>query len=95
MTKSEHRDDGIADARTVKVSPHAYHFVGRMLQEFGPSASTAGFIVNYAHRDFEEGSALADLYTRNALGVGGNTLLRFDGGKYEFRASGGGSFLNG
>lgn len=86
---------GIADARTVKVSPHAYHFVGRMLQEFGPSASTAGFIVNYMHRDFEEGSPLADLYTRNALAVAGNTLLRFKGGQYEFRASGGSSVLNG
>ena len=59
------------------------------------SASTAGFIVNYMHRDLEEGSPLADLYTRNALGVAGNTLLRFKGGQYEFRASGGGSFLNG
>ena len=29
------------------------------------------------------------------LRVGGNTLLRFKGGQYEFRASGGGSFLNG
>ncbi len=29
------------------------------------------------------------------LAVGGNTLLRFKGGQYEFRASGGGSFLNG
>jgi hypothetical protein len=38
---------------------------------------------------------MADLYTRNALAVGGNTLLRFKGGQYEFRASGGGSFLNG
>ena len=86
---------GIADRRSVKVSPHAYHFVGRMLQEFGPSASTAGFIVNFMHRDFEEGSPLVDLYSRNALGVAGNTLLRFKGGQYEFRASGGGSFLNG
>jgi hypothetical protein len=83
------------ERRDVPVAPHAYHLVGRMLQEFGPSASTAGFIVNYMHRDFEEGSPLADLYTRNALAVGGNTLLRFRGGQYEFRASGGGSFLNG
>ncbi len=83
------------ERRDVPVAPHAYHFVGRMLQEFGPAASTAGFIVNYMHRDFEEGSPLADLYTRNALGVAGNTLLRFNGGQYEFRASGGGSFLNG
>lgn len=86
---------GLLDRRDVPVAPHAYHVVGRVLQEFGPSASTAGFIVNYLHRDFDEGSPLADLYSRNALGVAGNTLLRFRGGQYEFRASGGGSFLNG
>jgi hypothetical protein len=83
------------EQRDVDVAPHAYHAVGRMLQEFGANASTAGFIVNYMHRDFDEGSTLADLYTRNALGVAGNTLLRFKGGQYEFRASGGGSFLDG
>ncbi len=86
---------GLVDQRTVKVSPHSYHFVGRVLQEFGPSASTAGLIVNYVHRDFDEGSPLADIYTRDALGVGGSTLLRFKGGEYEWRASGGGSFLRG
>jgi hypothetical protein len=86
---------GVAGQRTVPVAPHAYHMVGRVLQEFGPSASTAGLLVNYVHRDFDDGSSLADLYTRNALGVAGNTLLRFKGGQYEFRASGGGSFLNG
>ena len=86
---------GSLDQRTVAVSPHAYHMVGRVLQEFGSSASTAGFLVNYVHRDFDEGSPLADLYTRNALGVAGNTLLRFKGGQYEFRASGGGSVING
>ena len=83
------------DRQDVKVSPRAYHFVGRMLQEFGPLASTAGFIVNYVHRDFDEGSPLANLYTRDALGVAGNTLLRFNGGQYELRVSGGGSFLSG
>jgi len=86
---------GALEQRTVAVSPHAYHMVGRVLQEFGPSASTAGFLVNYVHRQFDEGSPLADLYTRNALGVAGNTLLRFKGGQYEFRASGGGSLING
>ena len=86
---------GSLERRDVPVAPHAYHFVGRMLQEFGPNTSTAGFIVNYMHREFEDGSALADFYTRNALAVAGNTLLRFNGGQYEFRASGGGSFLNG
>ena len=83
------------EQRDIDVAPHAYHVVGRVLQEFGPLASTAGFIVNYVHRDFKDGSPLSDLYTRNALAAAGNTLLRFSGGKYEFRASGGGSFLNG
>ena len=98
VTDDEHAQvasAGLGEPRAVAVSPHAYHMVGRVLQEFGPLASTAGFIVNYVHRDFEEGSALADLYTRNAFAAAGNTLLRFSGGKYEFRASGGGSFLNG
>ncbi len=85
----------IAGTRAIEVAPHAYHVVGRMLQEFGPSASTAGFLFSAVHRDFAEGSPLANLYTRNALGVAGNTLLRFNGGQYELRASGGGSFLNG
>ena len=86
---------GSMERRDVDVAPHAYHFVGRMLQEFGANQSTAGFIVNYMHRDLDEGSPLANLYTRNALAMAGNTLLRFKGGAYEFRASGGGSFLNG
>ncbi|HEX4915049.1 MAG TPA: DUF5916 domain-containing protein [Vicinamibacterales bacterium] len=86
---------GSPDRRDIDVAPHAYHFVGRMLQEFGANQSTAGFIVNYMHRDMDEGSPLADLYTRNALAVAGNTLLRFNGGAYELRAAGGGSFLNG
>jgi hypothetical protein len=83
------------DRQSIKVSPRAYHMVGRALQEFGPLASTAGFLVNYVHRDFDEGSPLTDLHPRNALGVAGNTLLRFKGGRYEYRASGGGSFING
>ncbi len=86
---------GVAGQQVVPVAPHAYHVVGRVLQEFGTSASTAGFLVNYVHRQFDEGSPLANLYTRNALGVAGNTTLRFRDGQYEFRGSGGGSFLNG
>ena len=86
---------GSFERRDVDVAPHAYHFVGRMLQEFGANQSTAGFIVNYMHRDLDAANPLGDLYTRNALAAAGNTLLRFKGGAYEFRAAGGGSFLNG
>ena len=93
--QAEVADLGGLDRQAIKVSPHAYHMVGRVLQEFGPSASTAGFIVNYVHRDFDEGSPLANLYTRDALGAAGHTLLRFKGGQYELRASAGGSMVSG
>jgi Domain of unknown function (DUF5916) len=81
--------------RTVPVAARAYHAVGRVLQEFGPDTSTAGFLVNFMHRDLEPGSPLANLFSRNALGAAGHTLLRFKGGEYELRASGGGSLVNG
>lgn len=86
---------GSRDIQRVAVAPHAYHAVGRVLQEFGPLASTAGFIVNYVHRDLDQGTPLDNLYSRNAIGYAGNTVIRLDGGRYEFKASGGGSFLNG
>ena len=95
---TDHEDASVARGgvtQTVAVAPPAYHAIGRVLQEFGALGSTAGVLVNYVHRDLGGGSPLADLYSRNAIGVAGNTLLRFAGGKYEFRASGGGSYLNG
>lgn len=81
--------------RRVSVAPRAFHAVGRVLQEFGANASTAGAYVNVVHRDLTPGDPLAALLTRNALGAAGNTTLRFRGGEYEFRAQGGGSFING
>ena len=39
--RDRHRP-GSLEQRDVEVAPHAYHMVGRVLQEFGPSASTAG-----------------------------------------------------
>ena len=86
--RAELRAPGIGDPRTV---------AGRRRMPITSSAACCrssgrpprppACIVNYVHRDFDEGSPLADLYTRNALGVAGNTLLRFKGGEYEFRAS--------
>jgi hypothetical protein len=78
-----------------RVAAQTFHAVGRVLQEFGPLGNTAGLIVNALHREFADGDPLANLLTRNALGVAGNTLLRFRGGEYELRASGGGSFIGG
>jgi hypothetical protein len=81
--------------RRVAVAPRAFHSVGRVLQEFGASGSTAGAYVNVVHRDLAAGDPLAALLTRNALGAAGNTTLRFKGGEYELRAQGGGSFISG
>jgi hypothetical protein len=77
------------------VAPRAYYGVGRVLQEFGSNASTAGVFASLVHRDFQDVDPLADLYSRNAATFAGNTLLRFRGGQYELRAAGGGSVVTG
>ena len=81
--------------RSVPVAARTYHAVGRVLQEFGANASTAGLLVNYAHRNLDEGSPLASLFSTDALALAGNTLLRFKEGEYEFKAAGGSSFVGG
>ena len=98
MTAEESADVGFAatpGTREIDVAPRAYYGVGRVLQEFGTLGSTAGVLVNAMHRDFDEGSPLADLQPRNAAAFAGNTLLRFGGGDYELRAAGGTSIVDG
>lgn len=87
--------EGVAGSSRVQVGTRTFHNIGRVLQEFGPLGSTAGFIVNSLHRDLAPGDPLAAVLSRNALGIAGNTLLRFKGGEYELRASGGGSYVGG
>lgn len=81
--------------REVPVAAQAFHAVGRVLQEFGANASTAGVLFNYLHRDLEPNDPLAALYSRDAFALAGNTLLRFKGGEYEFKAAGGSSLVAG
>ena len=88
-------DAALGEERSVRVAPRAYYGVGRVLQEFGTNASTAGLFASLVHRDFKDADPLADLYSRNAAAFAGNTLLRFRGGQYEFRAAGGGSIVTG
>ena len=79
----------------VRVGPRAYWSIGRVQQEFGQWGSTAGLLVNTVHRDLGPGDPIADLQTRNALAVAGDTVLRFKRGEYQFRWAGGFSYLNG
>ncbi len=83
------------DRQQITVAPRAYYALGRVLQEFGTQASTAGLLASVVHRDFADGDPLADLQTRDAVAIAGNTTLRFAGGQYEFRAAGGGSIVSG
>ncbi|MEZ5290048.1 MAG: DUF5916 domain-containing protein [Vicinamibacterales bacterium] len=82
-------------AREVTVAPHTFYGIGRVLQEFGRQGSTAGVLASAVHRDFGDGDPLADLQARDALALAGSTVLRFNGGQYEFRTSGGGSLVSG
>ena len=68
---------------------------GACCRSSGSNASTAGVFASLVHRDFKDVDPLADLYARNAAAFAGNTLLRFRGGQYEFRAAGGGSVVTG
>jgi hypothetical protein len=79
----------------IAVAPRTFHTVARVLQEFGANASTAGAYVNVVHRDLTPGEPLAALLTRNAIGIAGNTTLRFKRGEYELRAQGGTSYIDG
>jgi hypothetical protein len=97
---TDDEDARVADAdtltiRRVGVAPRAFYTVGRVLQEFGALASTAGVYAGVVHRDLAAGDPLAALLARNAVALAGNTLLRFRGGEYEFRASGGLSHIDG
>lgn len=87
--------EALGTGESVRVAPRAYYGVARVLQEFGANASTAGLFASLVHRDFEDADPLADLHARNAVAFAGNTLLRFAGGQYEFRAAAGGSYING
>jgi len=80
---------------TVPVGPRASWGVGRILQEFGSLGSTVGLQVAALHRDVAAGEPLADLLTRNAVAIAGDTLLRFKGGEYQFQWAGGPSFISG
>ncbi len=86
---------GVPGTTEVSVAPRTYFGIGRVLQEFGRQGSTAGVLASVVHRDVQDGEPLADLQARNSLALAGNTTLRFNGGQYEFRASGGGSLVTG
>src|SRR5688572_2757922 len=64
------------------VEPLTSFGVVRLQQEFGANRSTIGVMMTNVHRDMEEGSTLAQLFTRNALTASVDWNLRFKKGEY-------------
>ena len=79
----------------VPVAPRTQYGVATIEQEFGPAASTAGFMVTGVHRNLEPGGPLAARLARNAFSGSGDSLLRFKGGEYELRLHGGFTYVEG
>ncbi len=79
----------------VSVAPRTTYLLARVQQEFGALGSTAGLHVTAMHREVTAGDPLADLLSRQAFTLAGDTVLRFKGGEYELRSSGGASLVSG
>jgi hypothetical protein len=81
--------------QSLRVAPRTSYGLARVQQEFGPSASTVGFMTTVAHREMEEDDPLAALLSRNAVYVAGDSTLRFLDGQYELNSYAGWSFVDG
>jgi hypothetical protein len=68
----------------VKLAPPTLFSVARVEQDFGPPGSSAGLMTTLVHRNIPAGDALADLLTRDAFSVSGDSVMRF--GDYELQS---------
>ena len=98
LTDKEHAETFERDTSAfnrVRVAPRTQYGVATIEQEFGPAASTAGFMVTGVHRSLEPGDPLAARLARNAFSGSGDSLLRFKGGEYELHLQGGLTYVEG
>jgi hypothetical protein len=66
------------------VTPRTVYGVSRIQQEFGKSQSTVSGMATFLHRSMSDSDPLAQLLTRSALAAGGDAIIRFKGGEYEW-----------
>jgi len=88
-------DSATASFGRVRVEPLTSYAATRLVQRFGKSGSTVGFLLTGVHRDLAAGDPLASLLTHIAVSGGSNGTFRFSGGKYEFRWTAAGSYVRG
>ncbi len=87
VTGREHArtyDAGSGQRGSVEVEPVTGYGVGRLRQEFGPNASTAGASFTAVYRDVAAGTPLAALLPRTAFTGGADVNLRTAQNTYEF-----------
>ena len=88
--------DGTTGAITERVvAPRTGYLVGRLQQQFGPNASTAGISFTGVARQFGDASYLRDRYDSRAWTGGGDFNYRFDRNTYNIQGFLGGSIVQG
>jgi hypothetical protein len=98
ITGREHArtyDAATGDFSEVEVAPLTGYGVARLQKEFGPSQSTAGFILTGMRRDLAPGGPLAARFHRSATTGQADWNLRFAGGVYELYGDAGFTYVEG
>jgi hypothetical protein len=68
------------------VAPRTVYGVGRVQQEFGKSQSTVSGIATIVQRSMNADEPIAQLLPRSALSLGGDAVVRFKDGEYEWQS---------
>jgi len=79
----------------LRVAPQTIFSVARAQQDVGSAGSTVGLMATAMHRDLAADDPLADVLTRNAFSVSGDSILRLNGGEYDLRTFLGASHVEG
>ncbi len=79
----------------VAVAPRSVWGVTRVLQEFGPAGSTAGFMFTGVHRAVGPGAPLVGLLARNAFSLSADSVWRLRGGEYQISTDAGLTHVDG
>jgi hypothetical protein len=87
--------DGLQPVGRTRVAPRTLYGVARLQQEFGGAGSTVGLLTTAMHRDVPDGDPLADVLTRSAFSISGDSILRLNGGEYDLRTFLGTSYVSG
>lgn len=87
--------EGNEAVSTVRTTPLTSFGIVRLQQQFGASASTAGFVVTHVNRSMDANHAAATILAQRAITGSVDWNLRFRRGEYELRGDLGFSHVSG